>query len=87
MTHSEKRTTVLRDYLLATVGGVLYGGTNTLVGHPLDTIKTKMQAQSGHMGQVTLSESIKQVWRNDGPLGFYKGWMPNFTGSVIFRSI
>ena len=39
------------------------------------------------MGQVSLSNSIKTVWRNDGPLGFYKGWMPNFTGSITFRSI
>ena len=28
--------------------GTLYGGTNVVVGHPTDTIKTKMQAQAGH---------------------------------------
>ena len=27
--------------------GVLYGTTSVLVGHPFDTIKTKMQAQKG----------------------------------------
>lgn len=43
---------VLREYAISTGVGALYGATNTIVGHPFDTVKTKMQA---------LSELLKSV--------------------------
>jgi solute carrier family 25 carnitine/acylcarnitine transporter 20/29 len=87
MTHTEKRSSVWREFLATTISGVMYGCTNTLVGHPLDTIKTKMQAQSEHMTKTSLIDSIKTVYRHEGFVGFYRGWQPNFWGSIIFRSI
>lgn len=87
MTHDEKRGSVWREFLATSISGVAFGGTNTLVGHPLDTIKTKMQAQSDHMGKTSLLESIKMVYRADGLTGYYRGWIPNFLGSIFFRSI
>jgi hypothetical protein len=65
----------------------MYGGSNTIVGHPLDTIKTKMQAEKGSMGRTNLFGAIGNVYRQHGLLGYYKGWLPNFWGSIIFRSI
>ena len=63
--------------------GVLYGTTNVLVGHPFDTIKTKMQVQSGMMAVDSKSkgpsyiETIKKVYKTENGLrGFYKGWFP-----------
>jgi solute carrier family 25 carnitine/acylcarnitine transporter 20/29 len=47
--HSEKRQSWYKEGALTALTGFLYGGSNTLVGHPFDTIKTKMQAESGHM--------------------------------------
>jgi solute carrier family 25 carnitine/acylcarnitine transporter 20/29 len=44
MTHSEKRAEWYKEAFFSTITGILYGGTNTIVGHPFDTIKTKMQA-------------------------------------------
>ena len=44
MTHSEKRSSWQREGLLTFVTGFLYGATNVIVGHPFDTVKTKMQA-------------------------------------------
>ena len=44
MTHSEKRSHWFKEYLLTTAAGVVYGVTSVAVGHPLDTVKTKMQA-------------------------------------------
>lgn len=42
---------------------VLFGGMNTIVGHPMDTVKTKMQAQtemlSGHSGVMG---TIKRIY-------------------------
>jgi hypothetical protein len=45
MTHSEKRSTWEREAIIALGAGVVYGGTNALVGHPFDTIKTKVQVK------------------------------------------
>ena len=74
--------------------GVLYGTTNVLVGHPFDTIKTKMQVQSGMMAVDSKSkgpsyiETIKKVYKTENGLrGFYKGWFPPLCGSIIFRSL
>ena len=42
------------------------------VGHPFDTIKTKMQAQSGYLeGGGTLS-ALTKVWRAEGMKGLYR---------------
>jgi len=27
------------------------------------------------------------VWRNEGAMGFYRGWIPPFFGSVFYRSL
>jgi hypothetical protein len=40
--HSEKRTSYLKEGLISSLTGIIYGVSNTLVGHPFDTIKTKM---------------------------------------------
>ena len=31
-------------------------------------------------------ETIRNVYRVEGPIGFYRGWIPPFFGSVIYRS-
>ena len=42
MSHNEKRTTWWKDGLLALISGSTYGITSIIVGHPFDTVKTKM---------------------------------------------
>ena len=44
MSHNEKRTVWYKEALYSLITGFLYGGTNTISGHPFDTVKTKMQA-------------------------------------------
>ncbi len=46
MSHNHERSDWKTEALLSLISGVIYGGTNTIVGHPFDTMKTKMQAQS-----------------------------------------
>lgn len=87
MSHEQKRSSWEKEFLYAAICGFLYGGTNTVVGHPFDTVKTKMQTQTEHMGlKVSVRETILNVWRNQGPIGFYRGSIPPFFGSVIYRS-
>ena len=67
--------------------GFLYGATSVIVGHPTDTIKTKMQAQKEHFGKdSSVIKTAKDVYRADGIRGFYRGALPPFFGSIIYRS-
>ena len=51
--------------------GVLYGTTSVMVGHPLDTIKTKMQAQKGFESTSMIRTCLKTV-RTQGIIGLYR---------------
>ena len=42
MSHQEKRASLKREVLFGLFAGIIYGGTNVLVGNPFDTVKTKM---------------------------------------------
>eukprot|EP00933_Yihiella_yeosuensis_P050621 TRINITY_DN48411_c0_g1_i1.p1 TRINITY_DN48411_c0_g1~~TRINITY_DN48411_c0_g1_i1.p1 ORF type:complete len:285 (-),score=32.68 TRINITY_DN48411_c0_g1_i1:84-938(-) len=88
MTHAEKRGVWYKEAGLALATGVLYGGTNALVGHPMDTVKAKMQAQSGFMkGQdVSMTGVIRKVWTTEGIRGFFRGVIPPLWGSTVYRS-
>lgn len=88
MTHAEKRGVWYKEGALAFGTGVLYGATNALVGHPMDTVKAKMQAQTGFMkGQdVTMMGVIRRIWRTEGPVGFFRGVVPPLLGSSVYRS-
>ena len=50
--HGEKRTIWYKEGLIAAFTGIIFGGSNTLIGLPFDTIKTKMQAEAGQMAGV-----------------------------------
>jgi hypothetical protein len=42
MSHNEKRQGWVKEGLLSLIGGGVYGATTVLIGHPLDTVKTRM---------------------------------------------
>ena len=72
---------------MSVVTGGLFGLTNTVVGHPLDTIKTKMQAQDQHMGKkIGLIDTWKRVLSEEGFFRLYRGALPAGVGSIVFRS-
>ena len=87
MTHNEKRGDWKKEALMTTVSGCFFGGTNTIVGQPLDTVKTRMQTQCEIMSKNNkLMHFIGEMWSKEGLSSFYKGWGPNFCGSVLYRS-
>ncbi|CAE7650368.1 unnamed protein product [Symbiodinium necroappetens] len=59
--------TVQEELLWAAAGGIVYGATATLLGQPLDTIKTKMQTDpltgraSGRPGTLQVARQILQT--------------------------
>ncbi len=69
----------------AQVSGLSYGITSVLVGHPLDTIKNKMQAQEGYEARNAVNSFFKTL-RTQGIPGLYRGAAPQFIGSMWFRS-
>ena len=66
--------------------GVLYGTTSVCVGHPFDTVKTKMQAQSGFESRNMIKTFTTTV-KEQGIRGLYRGCLPPLFGSGIFRSV
>ena len=65
--------------------GLAYGVTTVIVGHPIDTIKNKMQAQEGYEAKDAVRTIITTL-RTQGVFGLYRGALPQFIGSMCFRS-
>jgi solute carrier family 25 carnitine/acylcarnitine transporter 20/29 len=87
MSHGEKRTVWWKEGLLAVFTGGIFGATNTIVGHPFDTIKTKMQAQSQHMGaRVGYITTIRNIQANEGLTVLYRGALAAGIGSIVYRA-
>ena len=76
---------LVKGYAISTAVGGFYGATNTIVGHPFDTVKTKMQAQSGFGGTSSMS-TARMIHASNGWRGFYHGCIPPLWGSVVYRS-
>jgi solute carrier family 25 carnitine/acylcarnitine transporter 20/29 len=85
MTHNERRTHWFKEGLIGLGVGILYGTTNIAVGHPFDTIKTKMQAQVG-FEKTNMFQSFAKTLRSQGIRGLYRGCIPPLWGSGIYRS-
>jgi solute carrier family 25 carnitine/acylcarnitine transporter 20/29 len=86
MTHNEKRSHWIKEGSAALITGVLYGISNVLVGHPLDTIKTKIQTLKSYEGKG-VAYTINSIYKSDGLKGFYRGCIPPLMGSSIFRAL
>jgi len=86
MTHNEKRSHWVKEGGIGLATGILFGLTNVVVGHPFDTIKTKMQAQKG-FENMSMTRSFSVIFKNEGIRGLYRGCVPPLWGSGIYRSI
>ena len=64
--------------------GLAYGGTSVLVGQPLDTIKTRMQALPNNLRNSMIT-TAKDVYFREGIVGLYRGGLPLFVGGALFR--
>lgn len=86
MSHTEKRTDWVTEGVLGFATGVVFGLTSVVVGHPFDTIKTKMQAQQG-FENMNMRKSFAFVFKQEGLKGLYRGCIPPLMGSGFYRSI
>ena len=85
MTHNEKRSNSVNEALAALISGFLYGATTIIVGHPFDTIKTKMQVQV-EFATKNLAHSTRHIYKSSGFIGFYRGCTPPLIGASLYRS-
>ncbi|XP_071841460.1 uncharacterized protein [Apostichopus japonicus] len=85
MTHNQERGHFVKEGLIGLGVGVLYGVTSVVVGHPFDTVKTKMQGQKGYES-TSMIKTIARTFKNQGVIGFYRGSIPVLWGSGIYRS-
>ncbi|XP_078673155.1 mitochondrial 2-oxodicarboxylate carrier-like isoform X2 [Branchiostoma floridae x Branchiostoma belcheri] len=72
----------------------LAGGSAGLVEvsimHPLDLVKTRFQIQRGPddpQRYKSLADCFKTMWRNEGPLSFYKGILPPILAETPKRAV
>lgn len=82
MTHNFERSNAWREAQLGLFTGSIYGATHTLTGHPLDTVKSKMQIQKG-FADLSSINVIKIIWQKEGFVGFYRGCVPPLWGSMV----
>mmetsp|Transcript_60330 Transcript_60330/g.156718 ORF Transcript_60330/g.156718 Transcript_60330/m.156718 type:complete len:285 (-) Transcript_60330:12-866(-) len=73
------------EYAVGFVAGGAYGLTSVIVGQPLDTVKTRMQARPDSVSSNTLRIGL-DLARTQGLTGLYRGGVPVFLGGTLFRS-
>ena len=75
-----------RDILsVQVVSGVLTGWTTALITNPLDVIKTRIQTRdSAAEERLGWIGTGKQVFKNDGIQGFYRGVVPRMASASIW---
>jgi len=76
----------MREGLLALFTGSIYGGVHTVTGHPLDTVKSRMQLDP-QMGKLGTLETMMALWREEGIRSFFRGCIPPLWGSMVYRGI
>ncbi|KAJ4302242.1 mitochondrial FAD carrier protein flx1 [Collariella sp. IMI 366227] len=86
-TRSEPRPSIIRDYHTETVAGLSAGSMATLIVHPLDIVKTRMQIHRSTHASSPISPSTVSVIRSlvstDRPLAaLYRGLTPNLLGNA-----
>ena len=78
----------VRHFLPVGPAGGLAAMAATLCTYPFDLIRTRMALQASHpeiYGSV--SRTIKNIVRNEGPTGFYKGILPSVAQVVPYMGI
>jgi solute carrier family 25 folate transporter 32 len=69
------------------LAGFVAGSSSTIILHPLDLIKVKLQVQEGRIESLSRTRAAVMVSRDilssQGWKGFYRGLSPNFAGSTL----
>jgi solute carrier family 25 carnitine/acylcarnitine transporter 20/29 len=76
------------EALRGLIGGALFGMVSPVVGHPFDTVKTKMQGEMPYKNMKSVSQVVKHIYiKGGGMRAFYQGFLPPLVGSAFYRSV
>ena len=71
-----------KEAIFGLICGTTFGVTSVLVGHPFDTVKTRMQV----LNVRSASTALKHILKDSGIRGLHSGMVPMLLGSAVFRS-
>lgn len=63
----------LRNEVEAFISGAVAGASATTFTYPLDLLRTRFAAQGPDMVYASLRGGIRDIWRQEGPKGFFQG--------------
>jgi len=76
----------IKDILSGTMGGV----AQVLAGHPLDTVKVRLQTQVIEPGKpppfTGMIDCFNKTWKKEGIRGLYKGCMSPLSGAMAHNA-
>lgn len=75
----------MAEFGITFAAGYAYGLTTVVVGQPLDTIKTRMQAMPQSAGRSMVGVG-RDVFAREGIRGLYRGGLPLLMGGGLMRS-
>ncbi|EDQ85780.1 uncharacterized protein MONBRDRAFT_11618 [Monosiga brevicollis MX1] len=82
-TPQQQRQKLFGELLGGTVGGIL----QVLVGHPLDTVKVRMQSEQGTRLYGTSWNCFRQTLQQEGITGLYKGVLPPMLMAGVLNGV
>ncbi|KAI3656778.1 hypothetical protein MP638_004125 [Amoeboaphelidium occidentale] len=85
MTYSNDSLLLRNEQLKGYMAGICSGVAKWFVGHPLDTIKIRLQTSPDKFNGVI--DCIGKTFKNEGIRGFYKGSVPPLMGWVLMDSV
>ncbi|KAK9466309.1 mitochondrial carrier domain-containing protein [Lipomyces arxii] len=85
-THSQSSRQKHQKGYVGFIAGMGSGFTKILVGHPLDTLKVRLQTSSKEQFKGPIDCLVK-TFRNEGPLALYKGATAPLIGWIAVDSV
>jgi len=73
-------------FIINGFAGAGAGTAATLVTHPCDVIKTRLQVRSGDKYD-TLRSTVRTIWNDRGPRGFFDGISLRLSRKVLSSAI
>jgi len=71
---------VIKDLIAGTVGGAC----GIVVGHPIDTVKVRLQVDRSYKG---ITDCVLKTWRLEGPTSFFKGVVAPVLGAAPINAV
>lgn len=66
------------------IAGWIGGASSVVVGHPLDTVKTRLQAGKGYKN---LTHCVLTIYRKESAMGFFKGLSFPLATITVYNSV